>query len=276
MKELEIENIEINLLLEAIFQRCGYDFRSYARASVERRIRQFLSESQCEKISEMIQLVLWDETFCSRLIQQFSISVTEMFRDPAIYLAIRRDVIPLLRTYPHIKIWHAGCATGEEAYSLAIILKEEGLFKRTTIFATDFNDSTLDRAKNGIYSIETIKEATRNYQIAGGRSSFSEYYHSKYNAAAIDASLKRRITFANHNLVTDHVFGEMHLIFCRNVLIYFNRELQNRVLKLFSESLVHGGFLCLGLKESIDFTDAVEDFEVVDKKMRIYKKKGAP
>lgn len=273
MKKSEIEQIEIALLLEALFQRSGYDFRSYSQASIERRTRQFLSGSGCATISDMIPKVLRDEKLLSGLVQYFSISVTEMFRDPFVYKAIRCDVVPLLRTYPHIKIWHAGCATGEEVYSLAIMLKEEGLYDRATIYATDFNDSSLEKAKTGIYSIEAIKEATRNYQAAGGRSSFSEYYHSKYEAASMDSSLKRNITFANHNLATDSVFAEMHLVFCRNVLIYFNRDLQNRALGLFKESLVHGGFLCLGTKESLDFSDVSGSFEAVDKKAKIYKKK---
>ncbi len=271
-KPEDIERIEIDLLLEAIHKRCGYDFRSYAQASIERRARQFLSNSGCATISDMIPKVMRDEQFLSGLVRYFSITVTEMFRDPFVYLAIRRNVVPLLRTYPHIKIWHAGCATGEEVYSLAILLKEEGLYDRATIYATDFNDSSLEKAKAGIYSIEAIKEATRHYQEAGGRSSFSEYYHSKYDAAAMDGSLKKRITFANHNLATDSVFIETHMVFCRNVLIYFNRDLQNRALRLFADSLVHGGFLCLGTKESIDFTEAKGSFDALDAKARIFKK----
>lgn len=273
MKETEIEAIEIDLLLEAVYQRYGYDFRSYARASIERRARQFLSSSRCATISDMIPKVLRDEALLSRLVQYFSISVTEMFRDPFVYAAIRHDVVPLLRTYPFIKIWHAGCATGEEVYSLAIMLKEEGLYDRATIYATDFNDSSLEKAKVGIYPIDAIKEATRNYQMAGGKGSFGDNYHSKYDAAAMDGSLKERITFANHNLTTDNVFGEMHMVFCRNVLIYFNRDLQNRALGLFKESLVHAGFLCLGTKESLDFSEVSGSFEAVDKKAKIYKKK---
>ncbi len=267
-----MEKLEIALLLEAIYQRSGYDFRSYAKASIGRRTRQFMSGCGCEKIAEMIPRALHDQEFMTRLIQYYSISVTEMFRDPFVYKVIREKIIPMLRTYPYLKIWHAGCATGEEVYSLAILLAEENIYRRSTIYATDFNDSVLNKAREGIYSIEHIQEATRNYQAGGGRRPFSEYYHSRYGAAALDASLKKNITFANHNLATDGAFGEMNMVICRNVLIYFNRELQNKALKLFAQSLVHGGFLCLGTKETIDFTEVAGDFEPVDKKARIYKK----
>jgi chemotaxis protein methyltransferase CheR len=274
MKKQELEAMEIDLLLEAVFRRYGYDFRSYARASVERRVRQFLSTVGGASVADLIPKVLNDEGFFSRLARMFSISVTEMFRDPFVYRAVREKVIPLLRTWPHIKVWHAGCATGEEVYSLAILLKEEGLYDRATIYATDFNDEVLERARGGVYEIGTMKEATQNYQQAGGKESFSEYYHAQYEAAAMDNSLKEHLTFANHNLTVDEEFGEMHLVFCRNVLIYFNRDLQNRALGLFTESLVHGGFLCLGTKEDIQFTEMSKQYEVVDAKAKIYRKKG--
>lgn len=272
----QIETIEIDLLLEAVFRRYGYDFRSYARASIERRVRQFLSGSGCASVAEMIPKVLHDGEFFSRLVRYFSISVTEMFRDPSVYRAVREKVVPLLRTWPHVKIWHAGCATGEEVYSLAIVLKEAGIYDRSTIYATDFNDEALDRAREGIYATGKLQEATRNYQHSGGQRSFSEYYHAKYEAAAMDASLKERLVFSSHNLASDSVFGEMHLVFCRNVLIYFNRDLQNRALGLFTESLVHGGFLCLGTKENIRFADVSDRYEVVDDHARIYKKRALP
>ncbi|MBI5556593.1 MAG: protein-glutamate O-methyltransferase CheR [Deltaproteobacteria bacterium] len=276
MKTNEIEHIEIDLLLEAIYRRYGYDFRSYARASIERRIRQFLSGSGCASVSEMIPKVLHDEEFFTRLARYFSISVTEMFRDPLVYRAVREKVVPLLRTWPHVKIWHAGCATGEEVYSLAIVLKEEGLYERATIYATDFSDVALERAREGIYETAKLREATRNYQQAGGKASFSEYYHARYEAAAMDGSLKERVVFSSHNLASDSVFGEMHLVFCRNVFIYFKRDLQHRALGLFTESLVHGGFLCLGAKEDLRFTDFRDRYEIVDDKARIYKKKDGP
>lgn len=273
MKHTQIEQIEISLLLEAVFRRYGYDFRAYAHASIERRVRQFLALTGLTSISELIPRVLHDEEFFSRLLRQFSIPVTELFRDPFVYLAVREQVMPLLRTWPHIKIWHAGCASGEEVYSLAILLKEEGLYNRATIYATDFNREALEKARQGIYDIAKLQEATRNYQLAGGKRSFSEYYHASYNAVSMDATLKERIVFSTHNLATDSVFGEMHLVFCRNVLIYFNRELQSRALGLFTESLVHGGFLCLGIKEDIQFTTARDAYEEVDHRARIFKKK---
>lgn len=273
MKAAAIEPLEIDLLLETIFRRYGYDFRSYARASIERRAKQFAAQAGCASVSELIPIVLHDEDLFSRLARYFSISVTEMFRDPLVYSAVREKVVPLLRTWPHFKVWHAGCATGEEAYSLAIVLKEEGVYDRATIYATDFNDEALERAREGVYEAGKMREATQNYQRSGGKASFSEHYHASYDSAVMDASLKERITFANHNLTVDEVFGEMHLVFCRNVLIYFNRELQNRALRLFTESLVHGGFLCLGTKEDIRFSDVQDRYEVVDRKARIYKKK---
>lgn len=272
MKNTEIENIEIVLLLEAIYKRYGYDFRSYARSSIERRIRNFLSSSGVNSISEMIPRVLHDEEFFSLLARNFSVSVTEMFRDPFVYKSLRKNVIPLLRTWPHFKVWHAGCATGEEMYSMAILLKEESLYNRATIYATDFNEVVVKQAREGIYPIDRLQQATRNYTEAGGTSSFSDYYHARYEAAVIEESLKKRITCSAHNLATDSAFGEMHLIFCRNVLIYFNRELQNRVIRIFTESLVNGGFLCLGTKESLQFTDFAGQYEEVDKKAKIYKK----
>ena len=276
MKSTEIERIETDLLLEAIFQRHGYDFRSYARASIERRIRQFLSGSGCASVSEMIPRVLHDREFFSRLARYFSISVTEMFRDPFVYRLLRERVVPLLKTWPFFKIWHAGCATGEEAYSLAIVLKEEGIYDRATIYATDFNDEALERAREGVYEVSKMKAATRYYQQSGGRSSFSDHYHAHYAAAVMDSSLKERMTFANHNLAVDEAFGEMHLVICRNVLIYFNRELQNRALGLLTESLVHGGLLCLGTKENLLLTDLAPRYDVMEGKARLYKRKSTP
>jgi chemotaxis protein methyltransferase CheR len=269
-----IHGIEIDLLLEAIYRRYGYDFRSYARASIERRIRHFLPDSGVDEIAALIPRVLHDRGFATRLVAQFSIPVTEMFRDPEVYRALREKVVPVLRTWPHLKIWHAGCATGEEVYSLAILLKEEGLYDRATIYATDFNADVLAKARQGIYDVGRLKDATRNYQASGGRASFADYYHAGYGAVAMDQALKERVVFSTHNLASDSVFGEMHLVLCRNVLIYFNRELQNRALGLFAESLVHGGFLCLGTREDIRFTDASGEYDEVDRAARIFKRKA--
>lgn len=272
METSSYEDIEIHLLLEAVYQRYGYDFRHYAPASMKRRVRQLLLKSGCTSILEMIQYVLYNELFFPLLIQAFSITVTEMFRDPAVYLAIRKEVVPFLKTYPFIKVWHAGCATGEEAYSLAILLHEEGLYQRATIYATDLNDAALKIAKEGIYPVEQIRQSTSNYQQAGGTGSFAEYYYAQYNSAIMDKSLKKNIVFANHNLATGSIFGEMHLIFCRNVLIYFDVALQNRVLTLLRDSLIHGGFLCLGIKENLRFSGVAENFTTVGNKERIYRR----
>ncbi|PJB46337.1 MAG: chemotaxis protein CheR [Deltaproteobacteria bacterium CG_4_9_14_3_um_filter_63_12] len=276
MNRAEREHIEIDLLLEAVFRRYGYDFRSYARASIERRTRVFQHTSGCATIAEMIPKVLYDEGFFSQLAQTLSVTVTEMFRDPFFYLSFRENVVPLLKTWPHFKVWHAGCATGEEVYSLAIVLKEEGLLERATLYATDFNDRSLSIAKEGIYDLDSLRKATESYQLAGGKKSFSLYYHAQYDAAAMDAELKKRLTFSNHNLASDHVFGDMQLILCRNVLIYFNRELQNRALGLFTESLVHGGFLCLGSKEELQFSSVRDEYVKLDPKAKIYKRTATP
>lgn len=276
--EKNIENIEINLLLEAIFQRYGYDFRNYARASIKRRILSFLAmhpglvELEDEKFSRLIPLILYDEDLFLELLQAFSITVTEMFRDPELFKVLREGVIPYLKTFPHVRIWHAGCSTGEEVYSMAVILQEEGLYERTTIYATDFNDGALDIARKGIYKLESGKEFSKNYQKSGGRKSLSSYYHANYDAMIFDKELRKNVTFSNHNLVLDGSFGEMHLIICRNVLIYFDKTLQNRILKLFYESLCGHGFLVLGSKETISFSEMEKSFSVVDKKWKIYQK----
>ncbi|MCP4348968.1 MAG: protein-glutamate O-methyltransferase CheR [Desulfobacterales bacterium] len=272
MRKSEIEDIELCLFLDAVYERYGYDFRNYARASVKRRIMAILKKTGYDKISELIPLLLYDESFFSDIVYYFSVTVTEMFRDPDFFCAFRENIIPYLKTYPHIKVWHAGCASGEEAYSLAIVLKEEGLYDRATIYATDFNDVALKTAKNGIYSLENLKKYSSNYQKSGGTRSFSEYYHVKHESAVMNKSLNQRITFANHNLVTDAVFSEMHMIFCRNVLIYFNKPLQDRVLNLFDDSLIRKGFLCLGNKESLRFSSVSDKFQEVDWKERIYRK----
>jgi len=266
-----VERIEITLLLEAIYQRYGYDFRSFALASINRRVRQFLSTSGICSISQMTERVLRDEGLISKLVQYVSIPVTEMFRDPFVYRAVREQVVPLLRTWPHVKIWHAGCATGEEVYSLAIVLKEMGLLKRATIYATDFNDANLAQAREGTYASGRIQEANHRHRQAGGKRPLTDYCRTHRGKATMVPSLARHITFANHNLATDTSFGEVHLVFCRNVLIYFNRALQNRALDLFSESLVHGGFLCLGTRENLAFTEAHEIYIPVNGKAQIYK-----
>ena len=268
----DIEKIEIDLFLEAIFKRYGYDFRHYARASLKRRIKKFMNTNSYDRISDLTADIIHNQSVFDEVVHNFSITVTEMFRDPPLYKVLREKVIPYLKTYPFIKIWHAGCATGEEVYSLAILLKEEGLYDKTTIFATDFNNKALDIAKQGIYPLKDIQAYTTNYQKADGKASFSNYYHASYKSAIMNKSLTKNVTFANHNLVTDSVFGEMHLILCRNVLIYFDKNLQNRVLKLFNDSLIYNGFLVLGSKETINSSPIMNRFSPVDKKYKTYQK----
>ncbi|PCJ47782.1 MAG: chemotaxis protein CheR [Moraxellaceae bacterium] len=265
---------EIEQLLEAIDFRYGYDFRHYARASLERRIKHRVGLSGLKHVTEMIPKILHDPNYFDLFLKDMSITVTEMFRDPYVFKKIRGDVCTHLSTYPRINIWHAGCATGEEVYSMAILLKEEGLLEKTRIYATDYNDYSLAIAKKGIYGAEHMKLFTKNYIASGGKTSFSDYYVSKYNSAKIDESLKQHITFANHNLMKDQVFAEMHLIVCRNVLIYFDKELQNRVLDLFKQSLIHRCYLILGDKETLDFSCVNDEFELSSKKERIYRKKN--
>jgi chemotaxis protein methyltransferase CheR len=272
MQKNDIEKIEVDLLLEGIYRRFGYDFRHYAKASITRRVRKLLQKSGCREISEMIPRLLHDASFVENILHDFSIPVTEMFRDPKFFRTIREIIVPYLKTCPFIKVWHAGCATGEEVYSLAILLTEEGLYERTIIFATDFNNEALKKAKEGIYSVEQVKKFTENYQQAGGLYSFSEYYHADYGSIIVNQSLKENITFANHNLVVDNVFSESHLILCRNVLIYFDRTLQDRVLSLFAESLMPNGFLCLGSKESLLFSEVISKFKVIDEREKVYQK----
>lgn len=272
-KKLNNEDLEIRLLLEGIYLKYGYDFRDYSQAHMKRRILHRLSLSDLGSISEMQHRVISDRCFFDVLLNDFSINVTEMFRDPPFYSTFRREVIPVLKTYPRIRVWHAGCSSGEEVYSMAILLKEEGLYDRARIYATDFNRRVLDRARQAIYPIEEVKRYTQNYQQAGGLASFADYYIAGYNAVIFDKDLQEKVVFADHNLVTDSVFGEMHVIICRNVLIYFNRELQNKVLKLFYESLGEEGFLGIGIKESLRFAEVADKFTVISDKMKIYQRK---
>lgn len=270
----ENEKIEFDLLLQAIYQKYGYDFRNYSKASIRRRIRRRFSRSGLKTISEMQHKLLNDKQFFEVLLLDLTVNVTEMFRDPSFFKTIRKTVIPELKKQPFIRVWHAGCSSGEEVYSTAILLNEEGLYKNTLIYATDVNEAVLDKAKKGIFSIDRMKDYTRNYRNAGGIASFADYYTARYDHAIMDNSLKKNIVFSDHNLVTDDVFGEMNLIICRNVLIYFSSELQERVFGLFWESLRSGGFLCLGSKETIRFSTYSDDFENVAEGEKIYRKNG--
>ncbi len=265
-------DIEIRLLIEAIYLKYSYDFRDYSGASVKRRVLHALRQFDCATVSALQARVLHDPAAFMQLLQFLTIPVSEMFRDPSHFLAIRQEVVPILRTYPSIKIWIAGCSTGEEVYSMAILLREEGLLERTIIYATDINPHSLEKAQQGIFSMESVRAYTQNYQRAGGQSAFSNYYTSAYEHAIFDKSLRENVTFADHSLATDSVFSETQFISCRNVLIYFNKKLQDRAFGLFHESLCHRGFLVLGSKETLDFSSYGNKFDSLVKQERIYRK----
>ncbi|MBU1039963.1 MAG: protein-glutamate O-methyltransferase CheR [Proteobacteria bacterium] len=278
MDQADVEQLETTLFLEALYRRHGYDFRNYAQASIGRRVRRLMDKTGAASVSHMIPLLLHGDGLLPLVVETLSVNVSEMFRDPEFFALLRNEVIPYLKTFPFIKVWHAGCASGEEVYSLAMVFKEEGFYDRTTIFATDLNPLVVEQAKAGVYSLDSVRSYTANYQQAGGQAAFSDYYMARYGWAVMDASLRENVTFAPHNLATDGVFGEMHLILCRNVLIYFDRSLQNRVLRLFDESLVHGGIMALGSKESLKGSEVAAHFQAVNAKWRIHKKiaGGAP
>jgi chemotaxis protein methyltransferase CheR len=265
-------DIELKLLMEAIFLKYSYDFRNYTGASQKRRVRYALEQLRLPNVSALQERVLHDPTVFAQLLQYLTIPVSEMFRDPSYFLTLRQQVVPVLQTYPSVKVWVAGCSTGEEAWSLAILLREEGLLDRTQIYATDINPTSLDKARQGIFPMDAVRGYTANYQRAGGRQAFSDYYTAAYDAARFDPSLCANAVFADHSLATDSVFAETQLVSCRNVLIYFNRALQDRALGLFHESLCHRGFLGLGAKESIDFSAFSTRFDTLARAERIYRK----
>jgi chemotaxis protein methyltransferase CheR len=272
MNPVEIEEVEIDLLLEALRRVYGYDFKHYARASLKRRIKGFLKKTEISNYSILQEKIIRNKSVFNDFLLEMSITVTEMFRDPSFYIEFREKVIPNLKTYPYIKIWHAGCATGEEVYSMAIMLHEAGYLDKATIYATDFNSNALKIAKEGIFPVNRVQQYTKNYIATGGQSSFADYYRADNNSVKMRDFLKQRITFANHNLVTDKVFGEMNLILCRNVLIYFDKDLQNKVYNLFEDSLCHRGYLCLGNKESLSFSSIENKFDGIDENEKIYRK----
>jgi len=268
----EVKDFEIKLLIEAIQFRYGYDFSHYAQASLTRRIENCLKKAELTTISELIPKIIHQVAYFELFLREMSVTVTEMFRDPPVFKVLRSKIFTQLKTYSRINIWHAGCATGEEAYSLAIMLKEEGLLSRSQIYATDFNNHSLAIAEQGIYKAEKIPLFTKNYLLAGGKASFADYYQAKHSHAIMHDNLKKHITFANHNLIKDQCFAQMHLVICRNVLIYFDRALQDSVLGLFQQSLLHRGYLLLGDKESLEFSDQSDNFTAVAKEQRIYQK----
>jgi chemotaxis protein methyltransferase CheR len=269
-----VKDTEIQLFLEGIRLRYGYDFHGYARASMNRRVEALSCQLGAESPLDILKSVLHDQDEFQKILPELTVTTSEMFRDPHVYKTMREEVIPYLRTFPTVNVWSAGCSTGEEVFSLAILLQEAGLGDRSVIYATDINTRALKRAQDGIYKTEVIKTSTRNYAASGGKESFSRYYTADYGLVKMDSDLLSNVVFGDHSLVSDSSFAECHLILCRNVLIYFNKSLQNRALELFYESLRHGGILVLGSKESLRFSSVAEHFEPVDEKCRIFRKKS--
>ncbi len=273
-KVAETEIIELKLLLEAIFQRYHYDFRGYSLASLKRRLLQAREHFHCESFSALQERVLHDASMLPQLLGYLTVQVSEMFRDPGFYRGLREEVIPHLRTYPSLKVWVAGCSGGEELYSLAILFREEGLEARTIFYATDINPEALRKAEAGVYALDRVPLFTENHRAAGGKSSLSDYYTAGYGNAIFDKSLRRQAVFSDHSLVSDAVFAEVHLVCCRNVLIYFDRALQDRAIGLFKDSLVRKGFLGLGSKESLHFSRHAKAFDEFVRAQRVYQKNG--
>jgi chemotaxis protein methyltransferase CheR len=268
----DLEKLEIELLLEGVYRHYGFDFRSYAYASLRRRVHRRVHAEGLTTVSTLQDRVLHDRAVMERLLIDLSVNVSAMYRDPNFYKVFREKAVPLLKTYPYIRLWHAGCSTGEEVYSMAILLEEEGLYERSRIYATDINELVLQKAKEGIYPLDKMKEYTQNYLRAGGSRAFSEYYTAMYDGALFKPSLMRNVVFAQHNLVTDRSFSEFNVILCRNVMIYFDKNLQDRVHELFYDSLVNFGILALGSKESMKFSKHEGAYEALDTKEKIYRR----
>jgi chemotaxis protein methyltransferase CheR len=271
-----VREIELQLLVEAIYLRYHYDFRGYARASLKRRLASALVHFGCASLSRLQERILREPAAFRELLDFLTVPVSEMFRDPPYFLALRRAVAPLLRTWPSLKVWVAGCSTGEEAWSLAILLREEGLLERAQIYATDINPHSLQVAEAGIYALDRLAGFARNHARSGARRALSDYYTAAYGHAVFDKSLKRHLVFSDHSLATDSVFAEVQLVSCRNVLIYFNRELQDRALGLFRDALCHQGFLGIGSKESLRFSAHAAAFAAISEADRIYQKRAQP
>jgi chemotaxis protein methyltransferase CheR len=268
----DLEELELQLLLEGVYRRYGFDFREYAPASLRRRVWRRVHAEGETTISGLLEKLLHDRMSMERLLLDLSITVTAMFRDPTFYLSFRANVVPQLRTYPFTRIWVAGCSTGEEVFSLAILLEEEGLWERSRIYATDINESVLDRAKTGVFPLDKMREYTHNYLRAGGTRAFSEYYVAAYDGAQFQRSLVDNVVFAQHNLVSDRSFNEFNVVVCRNVMIYFDKKLQDHVHRLFYESLANFGVLGLGHKESIQFSPHADSYEELDAREKLYRK----
>ena len=265
-------DVELRLLLDAIYLKYHYDFRGYAEASLKRRLRRALAQMRCQTLSQLQDRVVHDTSAFAQLLTFLTVPVTEMFRDPSYFRALRERVVPLLRTYPSLKVWVAGCSSGEEVYSFAILLREEGLLSRTIIYATDINPVMLERAHAGVYEIDRVREFTANHRKSGASTSLSDYYTAAYNRAVFDKSLRQNIVFSDHSLATDSVFAEVQLVSCRNVMIYFDRTLQNRALGLFRDAICRRGFLGLGAKESPRFSTHAEAFVEFVREERIFQR----
>ena len=268
----DVDEIELSLLLEGVYRRYGFDFREYAPASLRRRVWRRVHAEGLTTLSALQDRLLHDPSCMERLLLDLSINVTAMFRDPSFYVAFRQKVVPLLRTYPFTRIWVAGCSTGEEVYSLAILLHEEGVSDRARIYATDINESVLEGARAGVFPLDKMREYTQNYIKAGGERAFSEYYLAKYDGAQFQRSLVDNVVFAQHNLVSDRSFNEFNVIVCRNVMIYFDRALQDRVHRLFYDSLVNFGILALGIRESMRFTPYADRYEALVESLGLYRR----
>jgi chemotaxis protein methyltransferase CheR len=270
--ERRVQALEIELLLTGLAERYGYDFRHYARASLTRRIRRAMTNENTRSVSALQNKLLHDPDAAMRFVAAVSVHTTAMFRDPDVYRALRTDVIPLLRTYPFVRVWHAGCSSGEEVYSLAILLEEAGLYDRCRIYATDISDAILERARQGVFPLRAMREHTRAYQKAGGTCDFSSYYVTDQERAVFRSSLRRQMVFSQHNLVCDSAFNEFQLIVCRNVLLYFDQTLRKRAQGLFHSSLSNFGILVLGKKESLRFTDCENLFQELRDGLRVYRR----
>lgn len=268
----DLETLEVELLLEGVHRHYGFDFRQYSPSSLRRRLRYRLREEGLPSLSHLQALVLHDSEAMNRLLADLSINVSAMFRDPSFYLALREQVVPLLRTYPFIRIWSAGCSQGEEIYSLAILLKEEGLYERSRIYATDINRTALDAAQSGVYPLEKADAYAADYLAAGGQRALADYYTAAYNGIRLNRDLIKNVVFAQHNLASDTSFNDFHLIVCRNVLIYFGKPLQERVHGIFYESLIPLGVLALGAKETLSFSSYEECYKPLAEQERIYRR----
>lgn len=270
--EFEVQDHEIEILLQDLLERYGYDFTDYSKASLKRRINRLYALDKFPSFALFRKQIQTDSTYFRRFVEEITVNVTEMFRDPSFYKAIREEVLPVLATHPFIRIWHAGCSTGEEVYSMAILLQEAGLLKKSLLYATDINPGVLERLRKGIFPLRFIKQYSENYIQSGGKQDFSQYYTAKYDWAKFDEKLATKMVVATHNLVSDSSFNEFQLIFCRNVLIYFDRNLQNNALQLFDDSLDNLGFLALGAKENLKYSGIYRKYKQLDNKERIWRK----